>query len=63
MFGSRRYFGFLKTHKINPEPRACEIEVGEHWFADDKEYTEQEVDNILHPLIWIEPVFENTEKE
>ena len=50
-------FGYIET-TIYPADAAdgVELEVWETSFADDKHYTKQEVDDILHPILYNEPI-------
>ena len=53
-------FGYIETTRYPADAADCvELEVGEDKFADDKHYTKQEVDDILHPILYNEPICYN----
>ena len=53
-FGENTYFGYLETLNRSALSSNCEIEVKDDCFADDKQYTQKEVDDILHPFIYLD---------
>ena len=48
------YEGYLE--KWSMSPLNTELRFNEECFEDKKEYTAEEVYQILHPFIWFEPV-------
>lgn len=54
------YFGFIETFKITAEiPYGCELEVSENCFEDDHKYTKEEVEQITHPILYMETMINN----
>ena len=48
-------FGYLENKRYPSEAvERVELEVGEGCFADSTQYTKSEVDNLLHPLMYMD---------
>ena len=55
-------FGYTENRSYPADANTnerVELEVCEDKFADDKHYTKQEVDDILHPILYNEPICYN----
>lgn len=54
------YFGFLESTNMTAEASdRCELEVNEESFVDDCKYTKEDVNKILHPILYGEPIYYN----
>ena len=49
------YYGYLETPLCPADGiDNCELEMTEQCFEDEKQYTKEEVNNILHPIMYTE---------
>ena len=52
--GVNIYYGQLESYTHSATNMNCELELYDNCFADNKKYSKSEVENILHPLIFVQ---------